>query len=397
MTGRAILSRRCPVSSGNHRRLVQAVCGALKVRSSGGKESGSAVGASRGRGSVLLGHSPWMKNMPEVAISFEPLVHMLAGIVPAKLLLTAIELRVFSHLTEAISADSLAWRMRTHPKNTRVLLDAMAANDLIYKRDGQYVNTPLAEMFLVEPQDTYLGDILLDDAEWMQLGLDNMSALVKSGPRPGGHPSHSISWAKEAEIRANGQRAGVAQRAAALIRQLPEFPSMKKTLDLGAGAGLIGLAIVAAHPTMTGVLFDRADVVEVAKRFIREYELESRVLTMSGDYSTDPIGDGYDLVWTSYTLNFHRDNLDPIFRKIHAALNSGGVFVSFAEGLTDERTRPAALVNAMLSNNLADHDVMFEQGEIAQAMLRSGFRSVHTRQAEGPHFHGPAIVDIARK
>ena len=46
-----------------------------------------------------------MKNMPEVGLSFEPLIHILGGSIPAKLLLTAIELRVFSHLTEAMSAD----------------------------------------------------------------------------------------------------------------------------------------------------------------------------------------------------------------------------------------------------------------------------------------------------
>ena len=169
---------------------------------------------------------------------------------------------------------------------------------------------------------------------------------------------------------------------------------MKKMLDLGGGAGLICLAIVAAHPTMTGVIFDRPEVVEVTQRFIREYGLEDRVTVIGGDYSKDSIGDGYDLVWTSFTLNFFRGNLDPIIRKIHAALNPGGVYVSLAEGLTDERTKPTMMINSML---LGRSDLMFDEGEIAQAMLRVGFKSVHSRMAEGPQPHGPAMVDVARK
>jgi len=188
-----------------------------------------------------------------------------------------------------------------------------------------------------------------------------------------------------------------AKQAAAMVGELPEFPHMWRMLDSGGGAGLIGLAIVAAHPTMIGVVFDRPEIVEVAQRFIREYNLQERVTVIGGDFSQDPIGDGYDLVWTSYTLNSHRRNLDPIIRTIHAALNPGGVYVSFAESLTDERTKPTMMINSMLAVGLTGGDLMFDEGEIAQAMLRVGFRSVHSRAAEGSQPHGPVIIDIARK
>ena len=336
-----------------------------------------------------------MRNLPQVGLSFDPLTRILNGAIPAKLLLTAIELEVFSRLSAPTSAEPLARELGTHPENTRVFLDALAANNLLHKQNGKYANTPLADTFLVKGEPTYLGDSLLADAEWMQPALESMTALVKHGPTVSGRPRQSVPPAKEAEVYANCQRAGVAQRAAAMVSQLPEFPRMKRMLDLGAGAGLIGIAIVAAHPTMTGVLFDRPAIVQVAQRFIHEYELQDRVTTMGGDYSSDPIGDGYDLVWTRYTLS--RDNLDPVSSKIYAALNSGGVYVSYAEGLTHERTRPAMLINGMLAGGLTGAYTMFDQGEIAQAMLRTGFRSVHSGVVEGSEPYGPAVVDVARK
>lgn len=338
-----------------------------------------------------------MKNLPQVSLSFEPLTRMLYGAIPAQLFLTAIERKIFSQLTEPMSAESLAGQLQMHPQSAPPFLDALAANDLLHKRDGCYQNTPLADAFLVEGRPTYLGDVFVNLTEYMRPALEALSALAREGRVPPTDSSPPSSPAREAEIYGNYQRAGRAQQAAAIIRQLPEFPGMRKMLDLGAGAGLIGLAIVAAHPTMTGVLFDRPEVVQVARRFTREYELEDRVATVGGDYTTDPIGDGYDLVWTSYALNFQHGDLEPIMRKIHAALKPGGIFVSLAEGLTHERTKPAMLVNSMLAHSLAGRDLVFEEGEIAQAMLLAGFRSVHSRQVEDCCWHGPAILDIARK
>lgn len=338
-----------------------------------------------------------MKSLPQVNLSFEPLTRMLYGAVPAQLLLSAIGRKIFSQLAEPRSAKTLAGELRMPPESTPAFLDALAANDLLCKRDGCYQNTPLADAFLVEGQPTYLGDVLMNLAEYMRPALEALTALAKEGQAASDDSSEPISGDRETAIYANYQRAGRAQQAAAMIRQLPEFPGMKKMLDLGAGAGLIGLAIVAAHPTMTGVLFDRPKVVKVARRFTREYELEDRVTTIGGDYTTDPIGDGYDLVWTSYTLNFQRGNLEPVMRKIHAALNPGGVYVSLAEGLTHEGTKPATLVNSMLAHSLAGLDLVFEEGEVARAMLLAGFRSVHSCQLEDRCWHGPAMVDIARK
>ena len=336
-----------------------------------------------------------MKDLPELSLSFDPLLQTVYGAIRARLLLTAIELRVFSHLTQPTSAEALAQQIKTHEDNTRLFLDALAANDLLAKKDGRYHNAPIADAFLVDGKPTYLGDVLLDDAEWLQPALEDLTGLVRSGPHPSGRPPHSIPGTKEAEIRANYQRAGIAQHIAGLISQLPEFPRMRKMLDLGSGAGLIGMAIVAAHPTMNGVLFDRPEIAEVAQRFIREYEIGDRITTIGSDYTTDSIGEGYDLVLTSYTL--WRGTLDVTVGKIHAALNAAGVYVSLAESLTEERTRPTPLINSMVGVNLTGHDTMFDEGQVARAMLRAGFRSVQTRVAGGPQTHGSATIDIARK
>lgn len=335
-----------------------------------------------------------MKTLPKPALDSTQLTRILTAAVPSRLLLTGIELDVFSHLDAPLTANDVAKKLGTHVDNTGVLLDALAANGLVCKQDGRYQNSELAVAFLVRGAPTYLGRVLEDSAEWILADLSNLTERVRRGPPRAGKTTHSISWEKEVEIRANAQRAGTAQRCTAMVSQLPEFSGMQKMLDLGCGAGLIGLAIVTAHNSMAGVLFDRPGVVEVAERFVREYEMEDRLSTLAGDYAEDPIGSGYDLVWASYTLP--PETMDAVIRKIYDALNPGGVYVNLSEGLTHEGTQPRELINSMLANSLCGHHRMHEQGDVAQAMLRAGFRFVHSLKETAGEF-GTGAIDIARK
>ena len=146
---------------------------------------------------------------------------------------------------------------------------------------------------------------------------------------------------------------------------------------------------------MSGIIFDQPAVVKVAQAFIEEYEMDYRMKVMSGDYTTNPIGEDYDLVWAKNTLNFARDDMDSMVSKIYDALSPGGVFISCAEGLTHERTRPDKHVISMISLSLMGQDVCFDQGEIADSMLRVGFRSVRSRTLDTDW--GPMDLDIGRR
>jgi predicted O-methyltransferase YrrM len=132
-------------------------------------------------------------------------------------------------------------------------------------------------------------------------------------------------------------------------------------LDLGGDLGLIGITIVAAHPSMNGVIFDLPPVVQVAKAFIKEYGMEDRMEVLRGDFNRDSIGAGYDLVLACLYLEAAKD-LDSIVKKVYDALNTGGVFVSiFNSGMTQERTKPEPLVLSSLSMALMGHDIGFDQ------------------------------------
>jgi len=340
-----------------------------------------------------------MKKLPEVNVGFEELYGMLLGPIRSKLLLTGIELGVFNHLSEPMSADAVAEAISAHPENTRLFLDGLAASDLLVKKDGLYQNTPVTQAYLVEGRPTFLGQLLTFQEQLWYAGLNDMPKLVKEGHPP---PSPAMNWNSEemwtqfATFTANYQQAGVAQQAVEIVSGLPESPSFKKMLDLGGGAGIIGMAIVASHPSMRGVIFELSPIVKVAKSFIKEYGMEDRMRVMGGDYNHDSIGEGYDLIWASTTLNCAK-GMDVLMKKIYDALNPGGVFINLNEGLTHERTKPDVHIISMMCMVLMSQSqaMCFDQGFIADSMLRVGFKSVRSRTLHA--YWGPMDLDIGRK
>jgi SAM-dependent methyltransferase len=333
-----------------------------------------------------------MEKLSRETVSFDSLYRMLIAPVRARLMITGIRLNLFSHLETPVSAGALAQTLGTHPANTALMLDGLAACDLVFKTRGLYRNTPAAEAFLVRGGSTDLGGLF---SAWAHdLDTDTMLGLVKEGPPPADPPGEEV-WAEYAPAMANLQQAGIAQRIAGIISALPEFSSCSTLLDLGGGPGRIGMAIVAAHPSMTGILFDRPAVARVAERFIEMDGMQARMTAMGGDFIHDSIGKGYDLVWASSVLNAVQRDADRIVRKIYDALNPGGVFVSCHDGLTHERCKPEIMVLGWLPTALAGQDMGLDKGFITDAMARAGFRSVQSSTLDTPM--GPMELDIARK
>ena len=339
-----------------------------------------------------------MKKLPEVNESFEELYRMLIAPIKSKLLLTGIELKVFDQLSEPRSAEAVAKTLSTHPVNTRLFLDGLAASDLIIKKNGLYQNMPVTQTFLVEGSPTYLGQMFISMQSQYYSNLDDLSKLVKKGPPPPSPEADMGSeemWVQLAVDMAASERVWLGPQAVEIASGQSEFPSFQKMLDLGGGPGLVGIAIVSSHPSMKGVIFDRPAIVKVAETFIKEYEMEGRIEVLAGDYNQDSIGEGYDLIWASNTLNFAKHSMDSLTKKIYDALNPGGVFIVLHEGLTNERTKPDIMVLSMITMSLMGQDMCFDQGEIADFMLRAGFKSVRSRTLNVPW--GAADLDIGRK
>ena len=339
-----------------------------------------------------------MKPLPTKGPSFKPLHDMLTAAIPARLLQAGLSLGIFNLLGTWQTAGEAAAELKADPGNTRLFLDALTNIGLIEKNRQRYRNLPLAKHYLAADSELYLGPLLAMVQRMSIDPLEQIEERVRKGPRLAQAADQCACqrlWVESARSSAPWALGEMGCRVARMVSDLPGFAGFKKMLDLGGGHGLFALSIVQADKSLEGVVFDRAPVVELACEFIAAYDMGQRVTAMAGDYLTDDFGHGYDLVWASATLNNAKKHLGALCSKIYDAIEPNGYFISLHDGMTCEQTRPAMILEWLGGLLNTGQDYRFEQGEMADAMLASGFRSVRSRTLQTPF--GEMELDIARK
>ena len=253
------------------------------------------------------------KPLPTLTYDSAPLFGLPHEALKWELLKTAIELKVFDHLSSPTTAEAVSGELSLHPGNTEYLPEWVGRAGL-----SDQGGRSLPEHATGGPVlDDWQGDV--DRREPAVHGQVGCAAVgrraVDAGPR--GPAGAARTWPT---MKSGGKapvRASTTADAAGPSGSPSTFPSCPGSLPsrrcwyLGAGPGIIGIAVAAAHPSLECVLFDQPAVCEVADEVIAEYGMEDRVSTRAGSYVTDEIGDGYDLVMAHFTLNFYRDKPRP--------------------------------------------------------------------------------------
>ncbi len=322
----------------------------------------------------------------------------LNGPMKMELMMSGLRLGIFDVLQTPVSAGEVSSVLGLDPVNTGIFLDSLCTIDLVKKSLSLYQNREDTDAFLVKGKSEYIGSMLEFYKKHIIDIMDHVPHLVKNGPNPDILPqdfSSPLFWVESTRSSAAWIIAGGFDPALEIITALPEFDSWEKMLDLGGGSGLCCVSIVKAHPSLKGVVFDQPGVIEATMEFIEKYHVEDRIETMAGNYLEDAIGQNYDLIFASATLNFAKQNLDPLFHKVFQALNPGGLFITFQDGMTHENTKPDVMLAHTPHALAMGRTMTFKQGEIADAMIRTGFKSVQSRTLTTP-LHDMDL-DIARK
>ena len=343
-----------------------------------------------------------MKKLPELsALPYPELRDIASAYVDSfkmRFIIGALKAKLFDALDTPVGASKLVERTGMDDSALRSVLDVLAAMGLVKKQQGRYVNTSVASTYFVSHRETYFGESLVETEHMYGPVYDNIDTILREG-----FPQGSLSmgsdnefvWALQARRISRMQGSGPVQEAVELVKKLPQWPTFKRMLDVGGSAGLHTIGFVDAHPSMTGVVFDRPAVVQVAAETIAEYGLSDRIEVLGGSYTHDPMGSGYDFIWASDSLNFAFSELDNPLERIAGALNPGGVFVSNHFHLAEERTAPLNGVLMAAWHWMAGEEMYFSGTQMADKMLEAGFR--HVRSTPYTSVLGFGQLDIARK
>lgn len=306
--------------------------------------------------------------MPKILDEAKELRKLWGGFWSSRVLLTANNYRIFDLLVNPRSAGEISKTLKVDGRAAEILLDALTGLGLLKKGAGRYRNMPRANRFLVQGGPYYQGDIIRHaDILWKNWsGLDE---VVKTG-KP-----HHVAHDQGSFIRGMHNLASFKAKD---VITLISMKGVKRALDLGGGPGTYSIEM--AKKGVSVVLFDRPETVEIAKDMVGKSKV-GKIDFIRGDFVTDDIGRGYDLIFISQAL--HSCSVDEcmdLVKRCLQALNPKGRIVVQEFYLGRDRAHPtqSALFSVnMLVNTPAGR--CYSPFEIKGWLSYAGFKRIKER------------------
>jgi SAM-dependent methyltransferase len=251
----------------------------------------------------------------------------LRAFMESRVLLTALELDVFTAVGAGATAAAVASVGGTEAGATGRLLDALVSLGFLEKRGDVFANAPLAARFLAGGSPDDARDALKHNLSlWRR--WSTLTDAVRAGRAVGVEEMAGRGDDWTVPFIAAMHR-GAAQRAP-LVVQAVGTKGVNRMLDVGGGSGAYSIAFARASATLRAEILDLPAVLPIAEGHIAEAGLADRVSTRAGDLRTDGLGSGCDLVLLSSICHMlgPEENRDLLSRAAHALAPGGRVVVS---------------------------------------------------------------------
>jgi predicted O-methyltransferase YrrM len=315
------------------------------------------------------------------------LIERMRAFQESRVLLTAIELDVFTATGEGANAADIARKIGADPRATEMLLNALAALGMLSKQDGVFRNMPEAAQRLCgESRLAFMHAVHL----WTR--WSTLTECVRTGRAVAHQPLDARGEQWTAAFIASMHRIAT-ERAPRMIEAVGPG-AVRRMLDLGGGSGAYSIAFARANPNLHAEILDLATVVPIARGHIERAGLAGRVTARAGDLGTASYGEGFDLVLISAICHMlGPEENRAMLRKSLDALAPGGRVVIQDFILDRDKTAPPQA--ALFSLNMltgTEKGSSYSEAEYSDWLNEAGF--VETRRVSLP---GPSGLMIARR
>ena len=326
-------------------------------------------------------------------VSQEEVLRLSWNFMTSRVLLTGAELNLFTMLSRSrLTAEEIAGRTGTNLRALTILLDALAAMGLLGKEGETYCcGSPVCQLLSEDAPDSVLAMVLHAAHLWHR--WSDLTNIVRGEDRSK-ESSGSARNAEEMRAFIGAMHAVAAPQAERIVAAVKPGDA-RALLDVGGASGTYTIAFLRTVPGMKATLFDRPEVIEMARERLKKEGMLERVRLVAGDFYRDELPQEHDLAFVSAIIhqNSPGQNIS-LFKKVYRSLTAGGRVVIRDHVMEPDRIHPkegAIFAVNMLINTSRGGTYTFE--EIQSGLSHAGFSRIRLL-AKGEHMD--ALVE-ARK
>jgi 2-polyprenyl-3-methyl-5-hydroxy-6-metoxy-1,4-benzoquinol methylase len=289
---------------------------------------------------------------------------------------SAIELDIFTAIGAGHrTTPAIARQCGVSERGARILCDFLVVQGFLTKTGQEYALTDDSAMFLDRKSPAFMGSctrfLLNDSLRRNLLGLSDAVRYGGATDRSMIDPESHV-WVDFARSMAPMMMMA-SQELAKLV--LGDGRRPLKVLDIAAGHGLFGIAVLRAAASAKVTAVDWKNVLEVARENAEKFGVAGRYATIPGSIFDVDIGAGYDLVLIpNFLHHFDVPTNEKLLRKLHGALVPGGRVATLEFVPNDDRVSPpmpATFALIMLAETPAGD--AYTRAELESMMSNAGF------------------------
>jgi len=299
----------------------------------------------------------------------------------SRILLSGFELDIFTNIDDPGSTSyQIANKLHLDEHACERLLNALVSLGFLTKQNNLYFNTADSFTFLSKKSLEYIGGLMHTNHLWNT--WSNLTQVVKTGKS-----AHSTEINERGEewlfpfINAMHDRAK--KQAPQQLAKI-DLSEIRSVLDIGGGSGAYSMEFVTRKSGIEATVFDLPNVVPITQKFIDKEGFSGKIKTHSGDYTTDDLPKGFDLVFLSAII--HSNPLpvnQDLIRKCFDALNKNGKIVIQDWIMNNDRTQPASgavfAINMLVGTEAGD---CFTEQEVTEMLTTAGFENISRLEFE---------------
>jgi hypothetical protein len=319
-------------------------------------------------------------------MNFSRLMGLATGHVEARIVQTAVELAIFETLEDSVlGSEAVAHRLKLEPKAAELLLNALAALELLHKQGELFWLAEAARKYLLRSSPFYVGGMIRFDSLLWNC-WEKLPQAIRSG-QPVRPANMYQDDPRETEIFINAMDSLVNARGdAEVIARALEWDEIRELLDVGSGPASYPIHLCRKYPGLRATIFDLPGTLAITQRYAREAAMMERIRLIAGDYRKDPIPGSYDIVLLSNIIHGEGEQENQsLIDKLAANLKTGGRLVVKDHILDDSRTTPpVGAIFSLLMLLTTGSGRCYSFSEIKLWMERAGLANVEQINLPAP-------------